>query len=186
MNAYTKSAIKVIKDYVISLITFGMFAILPIQLGKDQFPTWILAFSIIIYCLMFTIIYADMKEIATKEKRPFSTIKPYPFKGFVVGLIGFLPFILLEIGMLVLVQYSGVTGRLRVILLDMVLAPLYPFIKLCGGSIFGYILAVLMFPVTCMLGYLAGFYRFELTEWIKKIWYRGNVPPPAKKVQKHR
>lgn len=168
MGNYIKGALKILGGYCISLIIFGVFLYPVLSIARDKFSFWLPIYSFVIFLMMFAIIYSDIRKLAVKEKRPQYGLNPYPLKGFVLGLTGMVPIILLELVYLALNFSDPTLLRLKHVALNTVLGPLYGFIKLGGSSAAAYVIATLIVPAVAMLGYLAGFYGFELRKKSKK------------------
>lgn len=162
MKNIIKSALKVLGDYFVSLIIFVLFLYTFFVITKENYSKWIPLYSGVNFVLMVSLMYTDMKKLARKEKRPQYNLNPYPLKGFVLGIIGFLPVIILEIVYIFLNFNSEVKNRVAELALKAILGPVYIFVRLAGGTTFGYVLASLVVPIVAMLGYMAGYYGFEL------------------------
>jgi amino acid transporter len=158
---FIKSSFKVLVNYGISLIVFGVFLYVFLSITKDNFSDWLPVYSLFIFLLMFLIVYFDMKKLAEKEKRPQYDLNPYPLKGFLYGLLGFSPIILIEIVFLLIKFSDPVMDRIKELGVKTLLGPVYFVIRFAGGGVPGYFLASVLVPVIAMLGYLAGYYGFE-------------------------
>lgn len=163
-----KSAFKVLTDYFISLILFAIFLIIPVGLAKDNFYRWLPVYSFIIFLVMFTTIYSDMKKLAVKEKRPQYNIKHYPFKGFILGLMGILPIIFIELAYPLVFFNNAVSDRIKHVVLNTLLGPLYTFISAGNETVTAYAVSTAIVPLIAMLGYLAGYYSFDISIYFKK------------------
>lgn len=168
MSKYVKGALKILANYCICLIIFGVFLSAILGLAKDNLGPWLAVYSFAVFLLMFSIIYTDMKQLAVKEKRPQYNLKPYPIKGLVLGTLGFLPFILMQF-IYPFINFNQQTAdRLKELVLKTMLAPMYFILRLGGNSIAAYIIASLAVPIIAMLGYMAGYYGFELMAGLRK------------------
>jgi len=161
MKNIIKSSFKVFGDYFVSLIIFVIFLYTFFVITKENYSKWIPLYSGVNFILMVSIMYADMKNLGKKEKRPQYNLSPHPLKGLILGLIGFLPIIILEIVYIFLNFNEEAKNRIAELALKTLLGPVYIFVRLAGGTTFGYILASLVVPVVAMLGYMAGYYGFE-------------------------
>lgn len=162
MDNYFKGALKVFVGYCTVLLIFVIFLITVLSLAKDNLGPWLSIYSFVNFLLLFLIIYSDMKKLAIKEKRPQYNLDPYPFKGFVYGAIGFLPFIAIQMIYPFLNFNDALFDRIKYLALNTLLGPLFVFIKLGGKTALSHIAASSLVPIVSMLGYMAGFYGFEL------------------------
>jgi hypothetical protein len=163
------SSLKVLMDYFIALILFVVFLMIPVGLAKENFYRWLSIYSFVIFILMFMLIYSDMKKIAQKEKRPQYNIKHYPFKGLIIGLVAIIPLALVEIIYPFILFDNAVFNRIKHVILNVLLGPVYSFIKIGNSSVTAYICATAIVPLIAMLGYLAGYYSFEASILLKKF-----------------
>jgi hypothetical protein len=178
MKKYISGSVKVLVAYFLSLVVFGVFLFTVLSLAKDNFSFWLSVYSFVIFLLMATMVYSDMKRLAIKEKRPQYDLNPYPVKGLIYGLLGIIPLAVLE-AVYPLIHFADpVLERIKHLALNTLLGPVYGFIKLGNESAVAYIGAVLLIPIIAMLGYMAGFYGFELNRRNKKS------STPKEKVKK--
>ncbi|MCX7842235.1 MAG: hypothetical protein N2489_04075 [Clostridia bacterium] len=170
MRNELKSSLKVFTGYLVSLILFVLFIPSILSFGKDNLGPWIFGYSLVIFILMCNIIFADMKKLGDKERRPEYNLKPYPLKGLVVGFMGFLPFILLQIAYPFIKFNLGPIDieRLKHVALNTLMGPLYWFIKLGNESAWAYAAAASIVPLIAMAGYMAGIWRFEFSLFPKR------------------
>ncbi len=166
--SYIKSGLKVLFGYCISLLVFGIFIYVFLSLAKDNTNALLPFYSLLFFLMAFAIVYTDMKKLAEKEKKPQYDLHPYPLKGLIYGLIGFAPVMLLEIISVFIVFGDQVADRIKHLALNTLMGPLYFIIRAAGGQPIGYILASLVIPLIALLGYLAGYYGFNLTKHLKK------------------
>lgn len=162
MSNYFKNGLKVFFDYCISLIIFVIFLYVFLGLTKDNYSFWIPLYSFINFLLLFSILYGDIKKVAMKEKRPQYDLKPYPMKGLFIGLIGFLPFFLLQLIYPLIIFNDPIYNRVKELVLKTLLGPVYFVVRLFGVTTLGYVVASLLIPIVSMLAYMAGYYGFEL------------------------
>lgn len=165
---YLKSGLKVFKDYLLSLILFVVFLYPFIVITGNRFLDWLPIYSILVFLLMFSITYSDLKSIAKREKRPQYNLNPYPLKGLVIGIIGFLPFIVLELIYPFIVFDNTTANRIKELALKTLLGPVFFSIRFTGGNTISYVIASLIVPVIAMLGYMAGYYDFYLSSPLRK------------------
>ncbi len=161
MKNIIKSSLKVLADYFVSLVIFVIFLYTFFVITKENYSRWIPLYSGINFVLMTSIMYTDLKKLAVKEKRPQYNLNPHPLKGLVLGIIGFLPVIALEIVYAFLNFNDEFKNRIAELALKTLLGPVYVFVRIAGGTTAGYVLASLAVPVVAMLGYMAGYYGFE-------------------------
>jgi len=153
MKNLLKNSLKVLSDYAISLVIFGVFIV--------TFIEHRVIYSGVIFVIMCSIIYADMKQLAIKEKRPQYDLKPHTLKGLIFGLIGFSPFIILTLVYPHISFESELYNNLKRLIYNGLLGPVYFIAKLGGGSFAAYLTATLVVPVIAMLSYMAGYYGFN-------------------------
>lgn len=165
---YIKGGLKVFFGYCISLLMFGVFLYVFISITGDRFSFWLPFYSFLFFLMMFLIIYSDLNKLAMKEKRPQYNLNPYPLKGFIFGLIGFSPFILLELIYPLINLNDDVLERIKHLALNTLLGPLYWVLRIFGSTTGAYIAVSLLVPLIAMLGYLSGHYGFKLKGLFKK------------------
>jgi hypothetical protein len=131
---------------------------------------------------MASIIYADLKQLAMKEKRPQYNLKPYPLKGLVLGLIGFSPFIILTLVYPLINFNNEIYDNVKRLIFNAILGPVYFIAKMGKGSYAAYIVASLVVPIISMLSYMAGYYGFNFPKLKKfdKNKKTGNKTPAGK------
>ena len=179
-GSFIKKSMRFTYDYVITLIIFGVFLYTFMAIAKENYGTWLPLFSFLVFLILALLVYSDAKSLAFKEKRPQYNINPKPYRGFIAGIIGFIP-ILLLVGIFLFVLYifkdmiingfsssdMGISGEefvgnIRRIGAHTILSPVFWCIKLFGKTVVAYVLACLATPITAGLGYLAGFYGFDI------------------------
>lgn len=176
MKNIIKGSLKVFANYLISLIIFVLFLYTFFLIVKENYSKWLPLYSGINFILMASIMYNDLKKLAKKEKRPQYALNPHPLKGLLLGVIGFLPVVIFEIVYIFLNFDNEIKNRIAELALKTILGPVYIFVRLIGGTTVGYILASLTVPVVAMLGYMAGYYGFELRDKkLKKKLVNNNV-----------
>jgi len=166
--SYIKNGLKVLFGYLISLVIFAVFLYVVLSIAKENLYKWLPVYSFVIFLLMFAIIYSDIKRLAAKEKRPQYNLNPYPLKGLIYGLLGFSPLIFLELIYPLIVFEDSTLMRIKEIILNTLLGPLYWLLKITGETAAGYAAVSAVVPAISMLAYLAGYYGFELGKYIKK------------------
>lgn len=168
MKDYVKGGLKVFGSYAIADLFFLVFLYTFIAISKDNFSNWLPYYSFVIFLFLFLLLYSDIKRLALKEIKPQYDLNPYPLKGLVYGLVGFLPIILLELVYPLIVFNDPALNRIKELLLNSVMGPVFFILRLGNKSVLSYILASLAIPFITMLGYLAGFHNFELKKRIGK------------------
>ncbi len=167
-NSYIRNGAKILFNYVMALVVFLVFLYVFLSITKDNFGKYLPFYSILIFLLLFLIVYSDMKILGVKEKKPQNELAPYPLKGLVYGLIGTAP-IALIIGIASMVRIENHdTERIRHVLINCLLGPMYFLIKWLNESLGGYVAGILLLPLLAMLGYLAGYFGFEIIGRFKK------------------
>jgi hypothetical protein len=164
MDNYFKSSLKVLIDYFTAVLIFMLFTV-PLYYHLQ-------ILSAIIFLLMFSIIYVDLNKLAAKEKRPIYNYNAKPYRGLILGIIGFSPLLII---ILVCPIISINTSLLNVdvfkhSMLNALMSPLFVFIKIGKESMAAYLIAWTTVPLTAMLGYLSGYYGFEIRAYYKKIF----------------
>lgn len=168
MKNHIKGGVKILAGYLITLLIFIVFLYTFISITKDNFVKWMPVYSFIFFLLLYLFTYSDMKRLALKEKKPQYELNPYPVKGLVLGLIGFLPIALIEIVYPFIVHENETVMRFVELAIMAILGPLYWILKLFDKTFLGYAAASLAVPFIAMFGYLAGYYGFDFTKYFKK------------------
>ena len=168
MKNYIKNSAKILYSYAMVLIVFVIFIYVFMSFTKDNFNNWLPVYSILLFLFAFFIIYADMKNLAIKEKKLQYELKPYPFKGLVYGLIGTIP-IALPVAVAALIHLGDdTTERIKHLAINTFLGPMYFLIRWLNETPFGYMAAILLLPMIAMLGYLAGYFGIDITSKLRK------------------
>ncbi len=168
MKDHIRNGLKVFFNYCISTLVFVIFIYVFFALAKDNSNRLLPYYSLLFFLMAFGLIYSEMKKLAEKEKKPQYDLHPYPFKGLVYGLLGFLPIAAVEIISVFLVFGDQLADRIKHLAVNTLMGPLYFIIRIAGERLIGYILASLIVPVLAMLGYLSGYYGFSWTRYFKK------------------
>lgn len=162
MKEHLKGSLKVLTAYGAITLIFIVFLPIILNLMSDGSEYWLTVYSGVTFFLMLLMVYGDMKRLAEKERRPQYDLSHYVLKGLVLGLIGFLPVIILELLYPVIVFDDELKNRAKQLVLHTLMGPLFVIIKLGGKTFAAYALASAVVPVTSMLGYMAGLFGFEL------------------------
>jgi hypothetical protein len=165
---YVKNGWKVLFNYILILILFSIFSYIFLVFSGTNFNTYLPYYCFGTFIFAYLLIYADMKRLGEKEKKPQNELKPYPLKGFFYGLAGFLPIIVLEAVSVVVVFSDKSINHIKHIGINILMGPLYFIIRIFHESPLGYVIASLAIPVVAMLGYMAGYYGWNLFKYLKK------------------
>lgn len=168
MSSYIRNGARVLYNYALALILFIVFVYVFITITGNNFGKLLPLYSFIIFIFTFFIIYSEMKRLAQKEKKPQNGLNPYPLKGLVYGLAGFLPIAVLEVVSVFISFGSEFENHLKHVVINAFMGPLFFIIKFFGEKPLGYIIATLIIPVVAMLGYMAGYYGVDIIKRIKK------------------
>jgi len=177
-----KRGLKITGDYIVVLIIFGIFSSIIFSLFKENLETGITIFSVIIFLIMFAMMYTNMSDIAFREKRPQYNINPPPYKGFIYGVIGTLPILLVQL----IYYFVNVPDEFLILkrrVLQAFTAPLYWIARLISHDEWAYHAVLAVIPVIAGLGYMAGFYGFYITKKLKifeKLKKKQNVKKDEK------
>jgi hypothetical protein len=161
MKDYIKSGLRVFTDYLISLVIFVVFLYVFLAITKDNYSKWMPLYSFLNFLLLYSMLYSDLRKLAIKEKRPQYNLNPYPMKGLILGLIGFLPLIIIQAIYPFIVFDDPVVNRIKELVLKTLLGPVYFMVRLVGGTAIAYVVASLVVPLVSMFAYMAGFYGFQ-------------------------
>lgn len=159
---YIKSALKVLVDYLVSLLLFGIFLYPFMAMTGDNYSNWLPVYSFLMFLVLAALLYSDIRKKAEIEKKPQNDMNPYPLKGLIYGLLGFAPVILIELVLFLVRLPEATLERAKVLLIKTIIGPTYWIARLFGLSAAGYALAFLIVPVIAALAYAAGFYGFRI------------------------
>lgn len=168
MKDYLRNGWKVLFNYTITLVLYAIFIYVFLSITQDQFNKWLPFYCILLFIFLFFILYTDMKSLAVKEKRPQYDLHPYPLKGLVYGAVGALPVAVIAAAASMIHLQDETLQHMKHVAVNAFLGPMYFIIRWFNESAAGYIAAVLLLPVIAMLGYLAGYYGFNIMDKIKK------------------
>lgn len=168
MKEYIKSALQTLKVYLLFEIVAVLF-ILP-------FYKYMFVYSLIVFILFAFAIYAELSDIAKKERRPFMTIKTFPWKGLLIGLLAMIPFmIILPIIQLINFDPKSLNskametlnvGALKETISSGLLLPTYFIAKVLGKGLPAYLASLATFPVFAYIGYLSGYLGFSIRDFL--------------------
>lgn len=168
MSNYIKNGLKILYNYALALVLFIVFVYIFITIAGNNFGNLLPLYSGIIFIFTFFIIYSETKRLGIKEKKPQNGLNPYPLKGLVYGIAGFLPIALLEVISVFISFGTEFANHLKHVAVNAIMGPVFFIIKPFDEKPLGYIIASLMIPLVSMLGYMAGYYNFELLKKFKK------------------
>ncbi len=172
--------LKITTDYLTTLVMFAIFLAIVMNVFKNNLETGVFIFSIIIFLVFFSMTYTNMSEVAFKEKRPQYGIHPSPYKGFLYGVIGMLPILILQL-VNYFIPYGDrlLTFERRV--LQGLTSPLYWLASLISDQSWTYHLVLLVIPIIAGLGYLAGHHEFYIMRRLKILDKFNKAKKPAAK-----
>jgi hypothetical protein len=162
-----KRSLKVLSSYSMTLILLIVFIMPILGLAKDNTPTVMVYISFLLFLLLFLSLYTEMRDIAIKEKRPQYEINPPPFKGFVYGIMGAIPLVLIQTVAVLIVVPEDIKTLIRK-LYQGINGPLYWFSKLIGNAPVHYIVSYILVVVIAGIGYFAGHNNFYIVAFIKQ------------------
>ncbi|NTV90096.1 MAG: hypothetical protein HGA22_07010 [Clostridiales bacterium] len=194
LKIYRKNALKVLLDYTAALILFAIFLYAVFAYAGDKFMNYLPYYSVLMFVFAFIILFFDMKSVGKVEKNPHYNLNPYPLKGLVYGVFGFLPYVVIEIISVFLRFQDQFAARIEHLVVNTLLGPMYFIIGLTGESTAGYIAASLEIPLVSMIGYLAGYFGKSDSQLLRRAdgeggtaglpitkspWHPTNKPVPV-------
>lgn len=159
--------LKLTISYGIVLVLFQVFLVPVISLAKDNIVGFMPYLSFAIFLMLFFSVYVEMRILAFKEKRPQYHINPSPYKGFLYGVIGIIPLVIIQT-VLMLIRVPEDFAILKRRAYQAFSGPLYWFSKLLGNEPIHYVLSFLLVVLMAGLGYYAGHKDFLITELIRQ------------------
>ncbi len=168
MKEYIKNGARILFNYSVTLVFFFIFLYPFMSISGDKFNSWLPAYCILGFLFISYLTYTDMKELAKKEKKPQYELDPRPWKGLVIGLIGFLPVMLAVLVLSLLSFDSEFAERVRHLAINGLLGPVYFAARFTKESLIGYIIAVLLIPAVAAGGYLMGYFGIDIMKKLKK------------------
>jgi len=165
MKYFLKTALTTLKDYMIVDVIFIAFLAIVFGIGKNNLIFWIQGYSLVMFLLLLLpILYGDNHRLAVKEKRPQYNLNPYPLKGFVYGVVSMVPFALIGALYPVFTFSDPIYERMKHLVFNCLLGPVYWIVKLGNETTVAYILALAVIPVISGFAYLAGNLGFYLNK----------------------
>lgn len=166
-KTFAKHALRVSTSYAAVLIVFVILSYPIIGLaGENPAPT-VRVVSFLLFIFLFFLLYRDMHELATKERRPQYEIFPRPSRGLLLGLAGLIPIWLLQVIFLVIPMYNLETLQRR--LIQAISVPFFWIVSSFGGANYAYPLLLPIVALIALLGYWAGLRDFLLLKTIYKF-----------------
>ncbi len=166
VSSQIRRGLKITTDYSITLVIFVIFLSIVFNVAKNNLETGVFIFSILIFLILFSMLYTNMSDVAFKEKRPQYGLNPSPYKGFLYGLIGMLPILVLQL-LNYVIPYEEKLLTLQRRILQGLTGPLYWLASLISEEPWAYHLVLLVIPMIAGLGYLAGHHEFFITRKLK-------------------
>ena len=167
LKTFVKHAAKMITDYLAILFIFIIFSYPIISMSGDKpgpIVRWVSGF---LFLLLFALIYKDMQEIATRERRPQYGINPKPIRGLLLGLAGLVPVWFTQ-GVIAILPLTA-SETLRTRLMQAVSVPFYWLAVILGGAAWLYPVLILLTALMALCGYAAGLGDFFLMQRIYKL-----------------
>ncbi len=166
VSSQIRRGLKITTDYSITLVIFVIFLSIVFNVAKNNLETGVFIFSILIFLILFSMLYTNMSDVAFKEKRPQYGLNPSPYKGFLYGLIGMLPILVLQL-LNYVIPYGEKLLTLQRRILQGLTGPLYWLASLISEETWAYHLVLLVIPIIAGLGYLAGHHEFFIMRKLK-------------------
>ncbi|WP_242855612.1 hypothetical protein [Ruminiclostridium josui] len=132
---------------------------------------------------MIAFIYAELHYLTGVDKRRYGSVKYYD--GAIYGILAVVPFVIIQIIISFLdLSIEGINFMvLKANLIKGLAAPMLFISKSMHYSVVGYIIAWFTVILISFLGYYAGFKKFDITEYIRKLL---GLQPRKPKPKKNR
>jgi hypothetical protein len=126
-------------------------------------------YSIFIFIIMVLFMYAELHHLTGVDKRRFGSVRSYD--GAIYGFLAVIPFGIIQIivSLLNLSIKDVKFPVLRANLIKGLAAPMLFIAKLMHYSAIGYIVAWCIVILMAFLGYYAGYKKFDITEYTRKL-----------------
>ena len=122
--------------------------------------------------LMCTVCFVEANSIGIKDRRKASADKRYFFKGFIMGFIGQLPFWFITMT-LVLIRHDIMGPPIEEVLINYVANFLtlqyFDVMYWLGYGVVGYMVAILLLPAVCMIGYMLSYANIDIDDMLGGI-----------------
>jgi len=164
MKGLIKGSFKVTISYLASIFLFSFFLIGPLSMENNAY-TWVSVLSFIMFMFLWSFMVIQLRKLGVYEKKETTLIKAYPFKGLVYGVIGFSPFILIEI--IYFIVYSpdkGIAMRFFHAIFRCLFGPMYFIIRGLNYTWYAHLIATITIPLIALVGYFIGYYDISLRE----------------------
>lgn len=164
MKELIKGSFKVTTSYMASVFLFSFFLIAPLSMENNQY-SWMSVLSFIMFMFLCSFMFAKLRKLGVYENKETTLIKATPFKGLLYGIIGFSPFIIIELihtliyipnKSFALTAFHGVVRCLY--------GPMYFIIRGLNYTWYATIIAMLIVPLISFIGYIIGYYDLSLKE----------------------
>ncbi len=140
-------------------------------------------FSAIATIIYFFSIYSSAYDVAQRDKKSYTEEQPYRFKGLLLPIGLLIATVLLYALYLITWKFMTIDGSLysvqgyiNNILFYMWTFPFTAFINLEHGFMawYGYVIVILLPFISSFLGYLAGYYNYDINGTLFKLIYNTN------------
>jgi len=157
MKVFLKRSLKTTFSYGAGVFLFTFFLIAPISMENNR-NTWIAVYSFVFFIFTCIFLYKQMWKEGERETRENGNKKPKWHKGLQYAIVGFSPFLVLEI--IYFAIYPGVEATFGTNILHAVFrcgfGPMYFMIRLLGYTWYSYLLASIIIPFIAFWGFLLG------------------------------
>ncbi|MDD4493835.1 MAG: hypothetical protein PHV32_05735 [Eubacteriales bacterium] len=167
MKDFVSKSLKATVDYLI-VLAFYFIALIPfLMIFKDNANNWIWLYSLLLFILLFRMLFHDYHKIGAFEKRTEDKFHPYLFKGFLLGVTGMIPIVLLgAINLFINIEDQTVSYIVDYAFKKVLFGPLY-FIpelltELGRDSYVTYLLSTLVVPIITFTAYTFGYHDLYL------------------------
>ena len=162
MKKYLYGSWAVIKSYLISMLIFYIFFL--------GFYKRLSLFSVFVFVIMIAFIYAELHHLTGVDKRRHGSVKYYD--GLIYGILAVIPFAIIQVIISFLdLSIKGVNfPLLKANLIKGLAAPMLFIEKSMHYSVVGYSVAWFTVILISFLGYFAGYKKFDVTEYTRKLF----------------
>ena len=173
MKKYLSGSWAVIKTYLIAMLIFYIFFV--------GFYKRLGLYSVFVFVIMISFLYAELQHLTGVDKRRYGSVKYYD--GAIYGILGVIPFAICQVIISFLdlsikdVNFPVLKGNL----IKGLAAPMLFIEKSMHYSVAGYIVAWFVIVLISFLGYFAGYKKFDITEYVRKmLGLQPRKPKPKK------
>ncbi|EPR08019.1 hypothetical protein [Ruminiclostridium papyrosolvens] len=162
MKKYLYGSWAVIKSYLIAMLIFYIFFL--------GFYKRLSLFSVFVFVIMIAFIYAELHHLTGVDKRRHGSVKYYD--GLIYGILAVIPFAIIQVIISFLdLSIKGVNFQmLKANLIKGLAAPMLFIEKSMHYSVVGYSVAWFTVILISFLGYFAGYKKFDVTEYTRKLF----------------